>query len=308
MKLATRLFVTTSLLAAAAVAGLTIAADRLLRQDLEDEIARGLGREGELIAALLPGDSLHWPDFARLLGARIGHRVTLIDATGKVRGDTEFDRESLARLENHLMRPEVQEALATGEGRGTRLSASTNERRLYVAVRGGPPGLAIVRVSTTLDAVDAQVHAVQLAVALAGLAAVLAAGALAWLLSRGVAQPLVELTTAAQAIAEGRSPQFPEARVPEVASHVAALRAMHEQLDQRFAELVREREETATLIETMTDGVLAADARGAIMTLNRAARRLLGYGAEDALPDFDGLFHEKAARDLVQALLDGGDA
>jgi len=308
VKLATRLFVTTSLLAAAAVAGLTIAADRLLRQDLEDEIARGLGREGELIAALLPGDSLHWPDFARLLGARIGHRVTLIDATGKVRGDTEFDRESLARLENHLMRPEVQEALATGEGRGTRLSASTNERRLYVAVRGGPPGLAIVRVSTTLDAVDAQVHAVQLAVALAGLAAVLAAGALAWLLSRGVAQPLVELTTAAQAIAEGRSPQFPEARVPEVASHVAALRAMHEQLDQRFAELVREREETATLIETMTDGVLAADARGAIMTLNRAARRLLGYGAEDALPDFDGLFHEKAARDLVQALLDGGDA
>src|SRR5256714_11185574 len=58
----------------------------------------------------------------------------------------------------------------------------------------------------------------------------------------------------------------------------------------------------------MTDGVLAADARGAIVTLNRAARRLLGYGADDPLPALAGLFHEKAARDLVETLLAGGEA
>ena len=138
MKLATRLFVMTSLLAAAAVGGLTIAADRLLRRYLEDEVARGLEREARLVAALLPADSLRWPDFARELGARIGQRVTLIDARGKVRGDTEFDRASMDRLENHLLRPEVQEALSAGVGRAERLSASTNERRMYVAVRGGP--------------------------------------------------------------------------------------------------------------------------------------------------------------------------
>ena len=308
MKLATRLFVTTSVLAALAVAGLAVAADRLLRRYLEDEIAHGLEREALLIAALLPADSLRWPDFARQLGATVAHRITLIDPTGRVRGDTEFDRASLGGLENHLMRPEVQQALASGEGRGTRLSASTNERRMYVALRGGPPGLAIVRVSTTLAAVDAQLGAVQRALALAGIVAMLGAGALAWIGSREVARPLVQLGAAARAIADGRRPEFPDARVPEVAQHVVALRAMHEQLDERFAELVREREETAALIETMTDGVLAADARGAIVTLNRAARRLLGYGSDDSLPALAGLFHEKAARDLVQALLAGGDA
>ena len=307
MKLATRLFVTTSLLATLAVAGLAVAADRLLRRYLEDEIAHGLEREALLIATLLPADSLRWPDFARQLGSGVGHRITLIDPTGRVRGDTEFDRASLGGLENHLMRPEVQQALTSGEGRGARLSASTNERRMYVAVRGGPPGLAIVRASTTLAAVDAQVGAVHGALALAGLAAVLGAGALAWIVSREVARPLVQLGGAARAIADGRRPQFPDARVPEVAQHVVALRAMHEQLDERFAELVREREETAALIETMTDGVLAADARGAIVTLNRAARRLLRYGADDPLPALAGLFHEKAARDLVQTLLAGGE-
>ena len=308
MKLATRLFLTTSLLAALAVAGLAVAADRLLRRYLEDEIAHGLEREGLLIASLLPADSSRWPDVARQLGASVGHRLTLIDPTGRVRGDTEFDRASLGGLENHLMRPEVQQALVSGEGRGRRLSASTNERRMYVALRGGPPGLAIVRLSTTLAAVDAQVGTVQRALTLAGFAAVLGAGVLAWIVSRGVARPLVQLGSAARAIADGRRPDFPDARVPEVAQHVVALRAMHEQLDERFAELVREREETAALIETMTDGVLAADARGAIVTLNRAARRLLGYGADDPLPALAGLFHEKAARDLVETLLAGGEA
>jgi len=312
VKLATRVFVPTSLLAAAAVLGLTVASDRVLRRYFEDLIAGGLEREGQVIAALLPRDSLRWPDVARSLGTRLGHRVTLIDSKGTVRGDTDFDRASLGGLENHLLRPEVQQALALGSGRATRLSASTNERRLYVAVRGGPPGLTVVRVSTTLAAVDAQVGAVQRAVVLAGLgvlvATLLAAAALSWRVARDVTQPLAQLTTAARAIAEGQTPAFPAARVPEVAQHVAALRGMHRQLDQRFAEIVREREETATLIETMTEGVLAADARGAIVTLNGAARRLLGYGAGDRLPALAELFHEKAARDLVQTVLDGGEA
>ena len=117
MKLATRLFVTTSLLVAAAVGGLTIAADRLLRRYLEDETARGLEREARLVAAYLPADSLRWPAFARELGARVGQRVTLIDAKGTVRGDTEFDRALLDGLENHLLRPEVQQALSDGVGR-----------------------------------------------------------------------------------------------------------------------------------------------------------------------------------------------
>ena len=311
MKLVTRLFITTSLLLAVAVGGLIVAADRLLRRYLEEEIAHGLEREARLVALLLPADSLTWPEAARALGQRIGHRITLIDPTGNVRGDTEFDRASLAQLENHLTRPEVRAAIGGGSGQGIgqdeRLSASTNERRLYVAVRGGPPGLAVVRVSTTLAVVDGQVGRVQGAVALAGFTALLATALFAWLFSREVARPLVELAGAARAIAAGQAPSFPQSRAPEVAQHILALRAMHEELDLRFAELRREREETATLIETMADGVLAADARGGIVTLNTAARRLLGYGPADHLPPLAELFHDKPARELVDAILSGRD-
>src|SRR5207253_10106042 len=184
-------------------------------------------------------------------------------------------------------------------GRPQRRRAATNARRMAVPRPGRPGGRAVVRGSTPLAAVDAQVAAVQRTVALAGLGAILAAGALAWLLSQEVAKPLVQRGGAARAIADGRRPAFPDSRVPEVAQHIVALRDMHEQLDQRFTDLVREREETATLIETMADGVVAADARGTIVTLNSAARRLLGYGPDEPFPALAELFHEKPARDLV---------
>jgi len=305
VRLGARLFTGGCLLLAATVAGLILAADSQLKRQLEDEIAAGLEREARLVAALLPADSLRWPEVARELGARIGHRVTLIDPSGRVRGDTEFDRATLARLENHLDRPEVRDALARGAGRAERLSASTNERRMYVALHGGPAGLAVVRLSTTLAAVDAEVWSVQRAIAAAGRAALVAAALLAWLLSRAVARPLEQLAHAAQRIAAGAEPVFPDSRVPEISEHILALRAMHELLAQRFAELRREREETRTLIEAMSDGVIAADARGVVVMANAEARRLLGYRASDAPPPLAELFHDKPARDFVRAVLEG---
>jgi signal transduction histidine kinase len=305
VKLATRLFASISLLVAAAVVGSILAADFVLRGRLETEIAAGLEREARLVAALAPTDSTRWPDFARLAGSRLGRRVTLIDAAGNVRGDTEFDRTALARLENHLMRPEVQAALATGTGHYARLSTSTNERQMYVAVRDGPPGLAIARISTSLAAVDAQVHALQRAVAGAGLVMLLLAWLVAWLVARALARPLVAIAAAARDIAAGGPAVFPDVQVAELARLVDALRAMQHQLEGRFGALRREREESRTLLEALSDGVIAADERGAIVSSNAAARRLLGYGSTESLPPLAQLFHDQSHRALMREVLGG---
>ncbi len=307
MRLATRLFASIGLLVAAAVTGSIIAADVLLRRHLEHEIATELEREARLVAAFTPADSTRWPEFAAQAGARLGRRVTLIDPDGHVRGDTEFDRASLAQLQNHRDRPEVRAALdsARGVGMDERLSASTNERQMYVAIRDGPSGLAVVRVSTTLATVDAQVHAVQRAVAAAGLIMLLAAWLVAWLLARALAWPLLRIAEAAGDIAAGRPAEFPDVHVPELAHHVDALRAMHHELERRFEDLRREREESRTLLEALSDGVLAADKRGIVIETNAAARRLLGYGATEALPPLAELFHDRAHRALMREVLAG---
>ena len=309
MKLATRLFASIGLLVAAAVVGSIIAADVLLRRNLEADIAAELERDARLVALSAPPDSTRWPEFAILAGARLGggRRVTLIDPEGHVRGDTEFGRAALGQLQNHRDRPEVRQVLDSGLSVGTneRLSASTNEPQLYVAIKDGPPGLAVVRVSTTLVIVDRQVHGVQRAVALAGLVMLLLTGFVAWLLARVLARPLLRITDAARDIAAGRAGEFPDVHVPELAHHVDALRAMHHELERRFDELRREREESRTLVEALSDGVLAADRRGTITSSNAAARRLLGYDNGDALPPLAELFHDRPHRTLMREVLSG---
>jgi two-component system phosphate regulon sensor histidine kinase PhoR len=307
MRLGTRLFALISLILAGTVITVIALADSILRGHFESEIAGGLEREARLVALLVPRDSVEWPDAARRLGGLTGHRVTLIAPDGRVRGDAEFDRASLGGLENHLQRPEVQAALREGTGLERRLSVSTNERQMYVAVRGGPPGLAVVRVSTTLASLDAQIQAVQLAVALAGAAALIVAGLITWVAGGALARPLVRLGGAARAIAAGRPPVFPDSRIPEVAEHIHSLRTMHTELERRFEELRVEREESAMLIEAMADGVLAADTGGRVTAMNSAARLLLGYRSGATLPPLEQLFHEKRARDLVAEILKGED-
>lgn len=305
MKLATRLFASISVLVAAAVIGSIVATDALLRRHLEDETAADLAGDARLVAAFLPPDSTRWPEIARVAGDQLHHRVTLIDAAGRVRGDSEFDRAALGGLENHAGRPEVRAALAAGTGRDERLSASTNARQLYVAVRGGPPGIAVVRVSASLAAVDARVHGVQRAVLGAGLLMLLAAALVAWLLARVLARPLLQIAGATRDIAAGRGAVFPDSRIPELAHHIDALRGMHEELDNRFAALRREREESRTLLEALSDGVIAADTRGAIVSCNAAARRLLDFRAGDPLPPLTELFHDQLHRALMREVLEG---
>jgi two-component system phosphate regulon sensor histidine kinase PhoR len=58
-------------------------------------------------------------------------RITLIDAKGRVFADSERD---ITQLENHLDRPEVQEARLKGTGKSVRFSNSLGIDMLYIAV------------------------------------------------------------------------------------------------------------------------------------------------------------------------------
>jgi PAS domain S-box-containing protein len=80
---------------------------------------------------------------------------------------------------------------------------------------------------------------------------------------------------------------------------------MHRQLGDRFDDLRREQAETAALLESMVEAVIAADGRGRIVTANAAARDLLGYGSTEELPDLLELFRLKPLREVVDAVLRG---
>jgi two-component system phosphate regulon sensor histidine kinase PhoR len=297
-----RLVLGSVLILVLAVSVLLWVAERSLRRDLEGDIGQNLERETRLVREALPADSTVWQATVHQLAAQTGHRITLVDRDGWVRADSDFPVGRLPFIQNDGQRPEVRAALAEGRGVDRRRSETVGRPFLYVAVPGGP---GVVRVAAGLDQVDEVVRRAQSAVAGAALLALLVGSLLALLAGRSVAQPLITIGAAARAIAAGAPPRFPRSGIPDIDGLVQALRQMHQQLGDRFDELRREQAETAALVESMVEGVIAADERGRTVTANAAARRLLGYEVTDALPDLPELFRVKAAREVVDAVLRG---
>lgn len=305
MNFAGRLIVGSILITTAAIVAHVIGVDATLRQGLEEDVRVQLEREARLIAAALPADSLRWQGSVEELAVRSGHRVTLIDRTGRVRAESAEPAETVPRLENHGDRPEVRAALSGQSGSDRRTSATLGRPLMYVAI---PAPFGAVRVAASLEQVETIVEGAQRSIFGAAAVALAIAVALATIAGRSIAQPLTRITLAAREIAQGAQPRFPRSGIPDVDGLVRALRDMHQQLEQRFAELRQERAESAALVEAMSEGVIAADQRGRIVTANHSARRLLGYEEEEPLPALSQLFRAKAARELVDAVLEGSTA
>jgi two-component system, OmpR family, phosphate regulon sensor histidine kinase PhoR len=73
-------------------------------------------------------------------------RITLVNLTGRVLYDSQV--KNIAGMENHLRRPEIQQALSQGHGTSIRISGTTNIKYYYYAKRF--PG-HLVRISSIYD-------------------------------------------------------------------------------------------------------------------------------------------------------------
>ena len=291
-----------------AVTVLVIGVGRSLRVDLEQASITDLRRHAELLRLTLPADSAEWPGVLKKASAATGLRVTLIDRTGRVRADSDpATAGDLDRVENHAGRPEVAAALRAEVGVDHRTSSTIGTGFWYVALPGGP-GETVVRVAMADEQMNAIIRRARRPVYLAASLALLLGAGLALLAARRITAPLAEIGLAAQAIARGETPTLPFSAIPDVDRLSANLRSMHEQLVQRFESLRRKQVETAAIVDSMVEGVLATDQNGGILTANPAARRLLGYGPDDRLPELRAVFRSKEAREAIDQATDLGES
>ena len=301
MRLSRRLLVGSLLLIGVLVLLVVVALDWRLGLRLHDETEAELWREGRLIAASwhagIDADSL-----ADAAGEALGHRVTLIDSSGTVIGDSEFDAPALGRLENHRARPEVVEALQGGQGSSVRRSPSAGDEELYAALRA-PFGVARVSISTSLQ--KAIVRRVQGDVLSVAFVATLVALLLAVLFARSVTRPILELRDDAQAIAGGDLARRPSLVAPgEVGELASAFHRLAEQLSTRVAALEADDALLRALTEALNEGIIALDGRQQVLHMNAGARRLLG--ARDPLPfPADRLPRDRVLRDALAGALAG---
>jgi len=301
VKLTQRLLIGSLLIVGVLVALVVAILDGRLRLRFYEESSAALLREARLVAAQWrPG--LNVDSLANAAGGALGHRVTLIDSSGKVVGDSEFDPPALGELENHLTRPEVQDALRGGTGTSRRVSPSAGDEELYAAVRSGH---GVARVSVSAVAIQQLFARARADVLVAAGIALALAFVLAWFFSQSVARPVVELRDVARSLAAGDLKRRPSLAAPgEVGDLASAIHRLAEQLSSRLEALEAEEVRLVALTESLNEGVIAIDARQQVAQVNQRARDLLGL--KDTVPfPASNLPRERGLREAIGTALAG---
>lgn len=301
MRLAHRLLLHSLAIVTVMVVSVVVIIDNQIYSSITDQTTHDLAGEARLLAAeWRPGvDADAMADGA---GIATGHRITLIDSAGHVVGDSEFDGPALQSLENHTTRPEVIAARKNGVGSARRMSPSTGEEQLYVAVKA-PSGVA--RVSVTTKAVEEIFNRARSGVIAAGLISFLLAAVLALLFSRAVSRPITELRDVARSIAAGESRRHPALAAPgEVGDLADAIYRLAEQLEARLSALVAEQSILSALVETLNEGVIAISPEREVVRINETGRRLLSI--DRPIPfGMDFLPREVTLRSAISRALNG---
>jgi two-component system phosphate regulon sensor histidine kinase PhoR len=221
--------------------------------------------------------------YAQQTGGSLGLRFTIINIDGTVLADSEVDPTT---MENHLTRPEVQQALSLGSGTNTRISATTGIDTLYVAVpmRSGSQTTGIVRLAVPIATVDSVVRGLQTTLSIALGAAALLSFILSILAVRRTTQPLEDLTEAAIQVSKGNlHVTLLQTGGDETGQLTDAFNTMTVQLRTQLEALRGEREKLAGVLARMTDGVAILDSEGLVTMLNPAAERIFEQRESQAL-------------------------
>ena len=213
------------------------------------------------------------------LSARALARVTVIALDGQVLADSAVSDSNLPTVENHLARPEIQQAIATGRGTDLRTSHTTGERTLYLAIglnsanQATPSGF--LRLGLPMTTFDREVDKLHRNLALAfGIAFVIALALSVWL-ARSITQPLSNIAIVAQQLAKGdHTVRIRTGSRDEVGLLADTLNHMTDQLKAKIDELSEDRAQLLAMLTSMVEGVMVLDCRGRVLQVNPALERM----------------------------------
>ena len=125
-----------------------------LRENTYQRIRINLMKQAALSRFLLEENQAsngQWDALATKIGEDLGVRATIIALDGVVLGDSEIETSNVPDMENHIDRPEIQEALKSGMGESKRFSNTVKKEMFYLAITYGkdrPKG--VIRLSMPL--------------------------------------------------------------------------------------------------------------------------------------------------------------
>ena len=227
-------------------------------------------------------------------------RISIIDPSGNVVGDSAKDEIN----QNHLTRPEIQQAMHSGRGYDTRMSESVQERYYYEAVY--LPGNFYLRAALPTAELDAALRRLWVTALLSMLLGIAVVCALTGYVVYLVTEPLQKLSAAARQISGGDYSCRVEGNFrDEVGELALSFNRMAESTENAVTQLTSQQKQLEGVLQGMNDGVLAASGDGTILFLNQSAGRLLNSPSLSAGRKLEGSLLINRIAERMKAALKG---
>ncbi len=268
LTLATLLILLLSLLGSMWIANRSFAAT--LRESTYTELAN----HTTYLSSLLSDTPQVWKEsiFSSYAKAT-GTRITLIDAAGVVRYDSDYPIES---LNNHLYREEVQHALTSGRGTSERPSSTENLPVLYQALRlEGHPELSVLRLSKTLVQLE-EYHSRYQKLFFSGLTVLLLLCLLITALSvTMLTKGMRQLKALADSYARGDLKAHARIEGPqEIADLSITMQEMAQTVQSKMEEVEAGKNQLEAILNSLSEAILLLDSNLVVKVANKEAERL----------------------------------
>ena len=200
-------------------------------------------------------------DCLKNIKEQANHRLTIIAPDGSVLFDSVSDT---LKMDNHLLRPEVQQALITGSGENTRFSDTIHQQTFYYAtvLQDGN----ILRVSSPIGSAAASFDNLFWLIILIAATTIVIAGIIASFFTNRIIKPINHIDL-----------EHPEQNLvyEELSPLLNKLKKQHKQILQQMDTLDRQRTEFIAITENMNEGFLVIDKDANILSYNKSALSLL---------------------------------
>ena len=222
------------------------------------------------------------------LGKANNARVTFIDLEGIVWGDTERDGQALLAMDNHLTRPEVQDAITKGSGIRDRYSDTTQTEFRYfalpihrtvgteIAPNGEGTLIGICRVALPMVAVNTAIDDLRRMALIASVAGLILAIVFSVFSTGAITKPIQKLTQMTQSLAAGNiNSRVPVDSSNELGQLSQNFNLMADRIQVQIDEMSEEHRRSATILTNMGEGVLLVNGASEITYANPTAISML---------------------------------
>ncbi len=215
------------------------------------------------------------------MGKKLHARITVIDTSGKVLGETNFDP---ATMENHLSRPEIQKAMTGATGMQTRYSTTAATDYMYIAqpIYYDASLVGVVRISNPLKEVQTIVRSFHKNIIFALIPGLILSLLLVYRISIGITRPIKEIKDAAVDITQGKLDRsiYIESN-DEIGALAKAIDFMAASLKDKLNSIKDKNTKMEAILSSVVNGIIAVDSNQNILFINPMAQQMLDIHESD---------------------------